>query len=173
MRYAIAAVLAWAFAVLDVSAMPYLHPLGVSPDLVLIFAVCWAIVRGHDEAMIVVPICGVIQDLTTSDPVGASLLGLAPIVPLAVAVRMRAIESDFLPAVVTAMAASICYGVISMMVLGATGQEIAVFHALFRVVLPSMVINALFTPLVFLPMHWISPAPPAWLQGSTRLRSSI
>ncbi len=173
MKYAIAVILAWALAVLDVSAMPYLHPLGVSPDLVLIFAVCWAIIRGHDEAMIVVPICAVIQDLTTSDPVGTSLLGLAPIVPLAVAMRLRAIESDFLPAVATVMGASAFYGVISMMVLGATGQEIAVFHALFRVVLPSIVINAIFTPLIFLPMHWISPPPPAWLRGSTRLRSSI
>jgi rod shape-determining protein MreD len=173
MRYPIAVIFAWAFAVLDVSAMPYLHPLGVSPDLVLIFAVCWAIVRGHDEAMIVIPICAVMQDLTTSDPVGTSLLGLAPIVPLAVAVRLRAVESDFLPAVATVMGASVCFGVMSMMVLGATGQEIAVFHALFRVVLPSIVINALFTPLIFLPMHWISPAAPAWLQGSTRLRSSI
>jgi len=172
-RYAIAVILAWAFAVLDVSAMPYLHPLGVSPDLVLIFAVCWAIIRGHDEAMIIVPICAVMQDLTTSDPVGTSLLGLAPIVPLAVAVRLREIESDFLPAVATVMGASVFYGVISMMVLGATGQEIAIFHALFRVVLPSIVINAIFTPLIFLPMHWISPRQPAWLRGSTRLRSSI
>lgn len=171
MRYAVAAILAWSLAVLDVSAMPYLHPLGVSPDLVLIFAACWAIVRGHNEAMIVVPICAVVQDLMTSDPVGTSLLGLAPIVPLAVAVRLRAIESDFLPAVATVMGASASYGVISMMVLGATGQEIAVFHALFRVVLPSVVINALFTPLIFLPMHWISPPPPAWLRGSARLRS--
>ncbi len=173
MKYAVAVILAWAFAVLDVSAMPYLHPLGVSPDLVLIFAVCWAIIRGHDEAMIVVPICAVMQDLTTSDPVGTSLLGLAPIVPLAIAVRLRAIESDFLPGVATVMGASAFYGVISMMVLGATGQEIAVFHALFRVVLPSIVINALFTPLIFLPMHWISPTPPAWLRGSTRLQSSL
>lgn len=173
MRYAVAAVLAWAFAVLDVSAMPYLHPLGVSPDLVLIFAVCWAIVRGHDEAMIVIPIAAVMQDLTTSDPVGTSLLGLAPIVPLAVAVRLREIESDFSPAVATVMGASVCYGVISMMVLGATGQEIAVFPALFRVVMPSIVINALVTPLIFLPTSWLSPRPPAWLRGSARLRSSI
>lgn len=173
MKYAIATILAWALAVLDVSAMPYLHPLGVSPDLVLIFAACWAIVRGHEEAMIVVPICAVMQDLTTSDPLGTSLLALAPIVPIAIAVRLRAIESDFMPAVATVMAASFCYGVITMMVLGATGQEIAVSYSFFRVILPSIVINALFTPLIFLPMHWISPAQRAWLQGSTRLRSSV
>ena len=173
MRYAVAAVLAWIFAVLDASAMPYLHPLGVSPDLVLVLAACWAIVRGHNEAMVVVPICAVMQDLTTSDPFGTSLLALAPIVPIAAAVRLRAIESDFVPAVATVMGASLCYGVISMTVLGVTGQEIDITYALFRVVLPSIVINALFTPLIFLPMHWISPSQQAWLQSSTRLRSSV
>jgi hypothetical protein len=77
-----------------------------------------------------------------------------------------------MPAIATVMAASFCYGVITMIVLGATGQEIAVSYSFFRVILPSIVINALFTPLIFLPMHWISPARQAWLQGSTRLRSS-
>lgn len=173
MRYALAAVLAWLLALLDVSAMPYLHPLGVSPDLVLVFAVCWTVVRGHEEGMVVIPICGLIQDLTTSDPIGTSVLGLAPIVPLAIAVRMRSIESDFLPAITTVMAASACYGVISMAVLGVTGQEIAVFHALFRVVLPAIVINAVFTPLVYLPVNWLSPRPAPWLQGSARLPSSL
>jgi rod shape-determining protein MreD len=172
-RYAIAAVAAWLFALLDVSAMPYLHPLGVSPDLVLVFAVCWAVVRGHEEAMVVVPLCGFVQDLTTSDPVGTSVLGLAPIVPLAIAVRMRSIESDFLPAIVTVMGASAAYGVISMLVLGVTGQEIAVFDAILRVVMPAVVVNAVFTPLIYLPTHWLSPRPAAWLQGSARLPSSL
>lgn len=173
MRYVLVAVVAWLLAVLDVSAMPYIHPLGVSPDLVLVFAVSWAVIRGHDEALIVVPLCGLIQDLTTSDPVGTSILALAPAVPIAVAVRLRAIESDFLPTVIAVMGTTACYGVISMTILGLTGQEIGVFHALFRVVLPAIVVNALFTPVVYLPTHWLSPRPAAWLQGSARLPSSL
>ncbi|MEX0682531.1 MAG: rod shape-determining protein MreD [Dehalococcoidia bacterium] len=169
----LAAILAWGFAVLDVSVMPYIHPLGVSPDLVLIFAVCWAVIRGHEEALIVVPLCGFIQDFTTSDPIGTSVLALAPVVPLATAVRLRAIESDFLPTMTAVMGASACYGVISMVVLSLTGQEIALFYTLFRVILPAMVINALFTPILYMPMHWLSPRPAAWLQGTARLPSSL
>jgi len=172
-KYAFVVAAAWFLAILDVSAMPYIHPLGVSPDLVLVFAVSWAVVRGHDEALIVVPLCGLIQDLTTSDPIGTSIIALAPAVPIAVAVRLRAIESDFLPTVIAVMGTTACYGVISMTVLGLTGQEIGLFHSLFRVILPGIVVNAIFTPVVYLPTHWLSPRPAAWLQGSARLPSSL
>jgi rod shape-determining protein MreD len=173
MKYVIVAVVAWLLAMLDVSAMPYVHPLGVSPDLVLIFAVSWAVIRGHDEALVVVPLCGLIQDLTTSDPIGTSVIALAPIVPIAAAVRLRSIESDFLPTIIAVMGSTACYGILSMLILGLTGQEISVFHSLFRVVLPALVVNALFAPVVYLPTHWISPRPAAWLQGSARLPSSL
>jgi rod shape-determining protein MreD len=172
-RYAVAAVIAWFLAVLDVSVFPYIHPLGVSPDLVLIFAVSWAVVRGQDEALVVVPLCGLIQDLLTSDPVGLSIIGLAPAVPIALAVRMRAIETDFLPTIAAVMGTSACYGVISMALLGFTGQDVAVFNSLLRVVFPALIINALFTPLIYLPMHWTAPRQTAWLQSSARLPSSL
>jgi rod shape-determining protein MreD len=172
-RYVVAAILAWGFAMLDLSVMQFITPLGVSPDLVLAFAVCWAVVRGQDEALIVVPLCGLIQDLTTSDPVGTSMLALAPAVPLAAAVRLRAIESDFLPTMTAVMGATACYGVISGFVLGVTGQPVGIFDLVVHLILPGMVINALFTPMIYLPMHWFSPRPAAWLQGSARLPSSL
>jgi rod shape-determining protein MreD len=172
-KYVIAAVLAWFLAVLDVSAMPYIHPLGVSPDLVLIFAVVWAVTRGEDEALIIVPMIGLIQDLTTSDPIGTSVLGLAPAVPIALALRMRALESQFLPTIGAVMATSACYGVISTSVLWVTGQDIAFFHAIFRVIVPSIIINALFAPIIYMPMSWLSPRQTAWLRSSARLPSTL
>ncbi|HUF53656.1 MAG TPA: rod shape-determining protein MreD [Dehalococcoidia bacterium] len=173
MKYFVAGVIAWLLAILDVAAMPYVQPLGVSPDLVLIFAVIWAVTRGEDEGLVIVPLIGLIQDLTTSDPIGTSVLGLAPAVPIALAVRMRALESQFLPTIAAVMATSACYGVISTSVLWATGQEIAVFHTLFRVIVPSIIINALFTPIIYMPMSWFAPRQTAWLRSSARLPSTL
>jgi rod shape-determining protein MreD len=173
LKYVIAAALAWFLAILDVSAMPYIHPLGVSPDLVLIFAVVWAVARGEDEALIIVPMIGLIQDLTTSDPIGTSILGLAPAVPIAMALRLRALESQFLPTIGAVMATSACYGAISMSVLWITGQDVALFHSIFRVIVPGIVINALFAPIIYMPMSWFSPRQRAWLRGSQRLPSTL
>jgi rod shape-determining protein MreD len=173
MRYVIALSLAFFFAAFSVSAMPYVKVLGVTPDFVLVFVVCWAVIRGQDEAWIVVPAAGFIRDLVTSDPLGTSALALIPVVLLAAAVRVRALDSDFLPTLAGVAASSLTYGVISMSVLGATGQHIDVGEALVRVILPSMVVNALFTPILYLPIQWLSPAPGPTILGRRRITSSL
>jgi rod shape-determining protein MreD len=131
----------------------------VAPDLVLIFAACWAMVRGQQEAMVVVPIAGFLRDLTTSDPVGTSVLALSPIVVLAVLRDLRPVESDFLPTLVVVAAASLTYAVISMTVLTAVGDDVPWATGLLRVAFPSMLVNALFTVVVYVPMRSLSPRP--------------
>lgn len=173
MRYVIALLVAFFLAVFSVSVMPYVKVLGVTPDFVLIFAVCWAVIRGQDEAWVVVPAAGFLRDLATSDPLGTSVLAMIPIVILAAAVRMRALESDFLPTIAVVAVSSITYGIISAAVLGATGQHIEVGQALFRVTLAAAVVNALFTPILYLPIKWLSPPPGPAVLGSRRIPSTL
>ncbi len=173
MKYLIAFVAVFFLAVLGVSAMPYVKVLGVTPDLVLIFAACWTMVRGQDEAMIVVPMAGFMKDLTTSDPLGTSVLAMAPLVILAAAVQIRAVDTDFVPSVVIVAAGSIVYGIISMVVLTATGQDIPWVDALLRVAIPAAIVNALFTAVVYLPVSWLSPRQRSGLLGSGRPLSSL
>lgn len=159
MKYPIAFAGALFAAILAASAMPTVKVLGVTPDLVLIFAACWAMVRGQREAMVVVPIAGVLRDLTTSDPVGTSVLALSPIVALALVRELRPVESDFLPALVVVAMASLAYAVVSMTVLTAVGDDVPWGTGLLRVALPGMLVNALFAVIVYLPMRWLSPRP--------------
>jgi rod shape-determining protein MreD len=99
-KYVFASFIAWFLAVLNVSAMPYLKILGVTPDLVLILAACWAVLRPQDEAMIAVPIAGLLHDLMTGDPLGTSIIGFAPLIVLASVVHIRAVESRFAPSLI-------------------------------------------------------------------------
>ena len=117
MRYPIAFAAAFFLAVLQASAMPYVKVLGVTPDLVLIFAACWAMVRGQGEAMVVVPLAGLLRDLSSSDPLGTSVLALAPIVLLAAARELRPMDTEFVPTLVVVGAGTLAYGVLSMSVL--------------------------------------------------------
>ena len=136
--------------------MPYWRILGVTPDVVLVFVVCWAVLRGQGEAMVAVPVAALLRDLVTSDPLGMSLLALAPIVPLASLLQFRMMETDFLPTLMVVVLGSLAFGLISMVVLAATGQEIPWLTALRVAVLPTLVVNALFTPLIYLPMRWLA-----------------
>ncbi len=160
---------AFLLAALGASAMPYVKVLGVTPDLLLIFAVCWAMVRGQGEAMWVVPMTGLLRDLSSSDPLGTSVLALSPIVLLAAARALRPVDTEFVPTLVVVAAGTVAYGLLSMSVLAAAGQAIPWPQGLLRVLLPSVLVNALFTPIVYLPVRWLSPAP---RPGMTRLGQS-
>lgn len=172
MRYLAALAVLYFLASFAVSAMPYVRVLGVTPDLMLILAACWAVVRGQNEAMVVVPMAGVFRDLTSSDPLGTSVLGLAPIVPLTALVRVRAVESQFVPAVVVVFAATCFHGIVSMTVLAATGQAVPVGDGLMRVVVPLAVVNSLFTVIVYLPVIWLTVRARPGPLGARRWLSS-
>ena len=60
----------------------------------------------------------------TSDPLGMSTLALMPIVLLAAATRLRAVDTEFIPTVLVVACGSLTYGIISMTVLAITGQTI-------------------------------------------------
>jgi rod shape-determining protein MreD len=158
-KYLIAFVGAFFAAVLAASVAPYVSILGVTPDPVLIFAACWAMLRGQREAMVVVPMAGLLRDLTTSDPVGTSVLALAPIVALAALRDLRPVESDFLPVIAVVAVASLAHAVISMTVLTAVGDEVPWGTGLLRIALPAMLVNALFAVALYVPMRWLSPHP--------------
>ncbi|MCH8920682.1 MAG: rod shape-determining protein MreD [Chloroflexi bacterium] len=159
MKYVIALAGSFLVAILATSVMPYVKVLGVAPDLVLIFAACWAMVRGQGEAMIVVPMAGLLRDLVTSDPVGTSMLALSPIVLLAVIRELRPVESDFLPTLAVVAIASLAYSVVSMTVLTAIGDDVPWGTGMLRVALPSMLVNPLFTVLIYSPMRWLTTRP--------------
>lgn len=161
MRYAVAFIGAFFAAVVTASVAPYVRVLGVTPDVVLIFAACWAMVRGEREAMVVAPMAGLLRDLTTSDPVGTSVVALSPIVVLAVLRDLRPVESDFLPVLAVVAVASLVYAVVSMTVLTAVGDDVPWGRGLLRVAFPSMLVNALFSVAVYIPMRWLSPRPRA------------
>lgn len=173
MKYAIAFVAAGFLALLQVSLVPYVEVLGVAPDLVLIFAASWAVVRGQDEAVVVVPLTGFMRDFLTSDPLGTSALALAPIVLLAAAVRLRSVDTEFIPTALVVASGSLTYGIISMTVLALTGQTVAWNDAVFRVLLPSCLVNAVFTPLVYMPMHLLSASEGRRIVGTRRLTSPL
>jgi rod shape-determining protein MreD len=173
MKYVLAFAAATLLSILQVSVMPYVEILGVTPDLVLIFAASWAVVRGHDEATIVVPLTGLIRDLVSSDPIGLSVVALSPIVLLAAAVRLRWIDTQFLPTVFVVASGTLFYGIISTTVLALTGQTVDWTDAALRVLLPSCLVNAVFTPVIYMPVHLLSTPQKGGIVGTRRLTSPL
>lgn len=173
MKYAFAFVVAWFLAVLNVSAMPFVEVLGVTPDFVLIFAVCWAVMWSEDEAIYVVPMAAILRDVMSSDPVGTSLIAFAPILFIAALARVQVLDSDFLPLLGAVAASSLCFEVLHALVLVVTGQGVGLWYLLFNVALPAAVVNSLFAPIIYLPVRWLRPQQTSVLRGAGRLTSPL
>jgi rod shape-determining protein MreD len=173
MKYVLATLIAWFMAAVNVSALPYLKVLGVTPDFVLILAACWAVLRPQDEAMIVVPIAGLLHDLMYGDPLGTSVLAFAPLVILAAVVHIRAVETQFIPSLIVTAAGTLTYGAARMSVLAVTGQEVQWLNAALHLIIPLAVVNVLFMPLAYIPLSWFSAAQRQGMMGRGRITSPL
>ena len=162
MRYVLAAVLLLFAALVQSSVLPYFPVLGVCPNLVLILIVCWTVVRGQKEAMVVVPIGGLCLSLVGSQPVGVALLAAAPIVLLAEVREARLTTSDLLLALALVLVSSLVYEGVLMVALRAAGETVSWGDGVRRVVLPTAIVNVLFTP----PLYWLV----WWRTTATRQR---
>lgn len=173
MKYLILALFAWLLSLQSVTVMPHIELLGVTPNLPLILACCWAALRSEEEALVGIPIIAVTRDLVSSDPLGTSLLAMAPIVVLGVISHQRPIDSAFPPTVAVVVVGTLIYELIYSAVLAATGQPVDFGYVVVRVLVPAMVVNALFSPIIYLPVRWLSPVRPSVLRGSGRLTSPL
>ena len=154
MRYLLFVPLILFVALAQVATAPYFPLLGVRANPLLVLLMCWAVVRGPRETMVLIPLAGAFKDLITTDPVGVSVLALLPIVPLAAIRERRPMESDFLPTLAVVAVASLSYHLLYMMVLTAVGDGPPWLQSPMRVLLPAALFNALLTPIFYLPVRW-------------------
>jgi rod shape-determining protein MreD len=156
MRYLFLAPLAMTVVLLQVAAAPYFPLMGATANPLMALLMCWAMVRGPREAMVLIPLAAIFKDLITNDPVGITILALLPIVPLAAVRERHLTQSEFVPIVVVVAVASISYHLIYMIVLTSLGEEIPWTQTPLRVLLPAALLDAVLTPLFYLPLRWVT-----------------
>lgn len=156
MKYLWAGITAFFLIVLCVSAMPHAKLFGAAPNLLLIFVVCWAMIRGQDEVLGVIIIAGFLRDFTTGDPVGVSVLALAPVALLATVREIRLVDNDFVPALGVVAIGTVLFELISGLVIWLTGENVGWMTLIGFKLFPAMLINVIVTPIIYLPLRWVS-----------------
>ena len=156
MRYLFLGPLAMTVVLFQVAAAPYFPLMGATANPLLVLLMCWAMVRGPREAMVLIPLTAVFKDLITNDPVGVSVLALLPIVPLATVRERHPTQSEFVPTVVVVAVASVCYHLIYMVVLTSLGEDVSWLQSPAEVILPAALLDAVLTPLFYLPLRLVA-----------------
>jgi rod shape-determining protein MreD len=142
-------------SLLQSTVMPRITLLGVHPDLVLMAVISWSLLRGSEEGMLWALIGGVIMDLLSGAPFGICTLALL-IASFASGLGQHHImRADLLIPVIVIPPATLVYHLILLGALAALGWRAEWNTSLRRVVLPSMLINSLGMPVVYLLVRWL------------------
>jgi rod shape-determining protein MreD len=138
-------------AVLQSTVMPRITLLGVHPDLVLMAVTSWSLLRGAEEGMLWALVSGVVLDLFSGAPFGVYSLTLLVIGFAAGLGQRDMLRIDILAPIVAIPLATLVYLVMTATLLSVLGWEIAWAARLKAVLLPSILVNSLTMPFIYLP----------------------
>ena len=145
-----------AVAILQSTLVSHFRIWGVFADLPLLVVASWSLLRGPRDGLIWGFIAGVILDLFSGAPFGAATFGLMAAGFLAGLGHSTVFRSQlFLPLLVMLLA-TVVYDMLFLLVVWISGHSVSWLDSLFHLVLPSAILNAILTPVVFLITRWLN-----------------
>ncbi len=150
MSYYVGATLVVLTALLEASVLPLFRVNGLQPNLTLVLLMTWLIIRGSEEAYVLIPIGGLFLGLVDAAPIGTALLGMAPVAVLQEIRGAQLNERGLLMAVVFTAVMSLVYNYTYLVVFTLQGESGSWAAATTQVILPTTFINvAVLLPVYF------------------------
>jgi rod shape-determining protein MreD len=154
-RYYIGVPLVLLAAIVQTASLPLFSVFGAHPSLILIVLASWAVVRGQEEAMVLIPVAGLALGLLDSHPLGLHLLALVPLALLLLVHNLRLVQADLVVALAVVLVATLAYETVFLVVLRLTGESLDWWGSISRVAVPAAIANALLTP-PFYGLVWLA-----------------
>jgi rod shape-determining protein MreD len=148
--------LALTAVMVDLAFAPGATLLGVRPQFTLVVIALWAALRPDPEVLLLAPVTGFLLGLLGNEPLGASVLALAPAVVLGLAIVSRSTHRRFAFTMALVAVATPAYVLIVLLVQFMAGARPALgvewLSALSRLCLANALLAAaLYWPLSILP----------------------
>lgn len=138
----------------QVSLMPSAALGAAVPLLPLLLVVSWAQLRGARAALAWALAAGLLCDQLSIAPLGTFTVPLLAATLVVAAGAGRLADALVMPAVFAAAATTV-FVVVQLGVLGATGRVVdARPESVLRLVVPSVLLNLLWLPIVYFPLRW-------------------
>ena len=164
--FTISLVLAFLMGIAQSSLISPMRLGGASPDLVLLFVVAYVLVRGAVEGAFVALVGGLALDFTSGGPFGLSIVLLIFVAWIAGLGEMNIFRTAGIWPYLAVIVATVAYNIMFLLLLQITGRNVLWGPMLWRVLAPSLVVNALFMPLMYILVRWLCshmrPKPVEW-----------
>ncbi len=154
-------VLALLSVLIDLSFAPGATLFGARPELALVLVALWAALRPQAEAMVLALAAGIGLGLLGSEPLGASVLALAPIVLLGSLSDGRSTERRFIFSIGLVMLGTLVYALALAGASWLLGEGYPLGPGSLRSFGTVMVLNAALAAVLYLPLARISADPAA------------
>jgi rod shape-determining protein MreD len=128
---------------------------GGRPDVMLLVVLVWSVVRGMNEGLVWGLIGGLIIDLISGGPLGATTLALLVVAFMAGEPWGLGVGAPVIRLLILTFICVIVYHLVLLAVLGWTGYAVDWGWALLRVAAPSALLNAVLAPFVQRPLGWL------------------
>lgn len=146
-------------ALLDLTAVPAFRFFGAHPSLSVAIIAVWAVLRRREEAMVMAPAAGLTLGLLGNEPLGASILGLAPVVLLAAMRNPEMTEGRFSIAIGVALAGAAVYVFMVAVLTAIAGKLAPEPLPLLRQMAGTALLTAPLTAMLYLPLVRIAWQP--------------
>jgi rod shape-determining protein MreD len=143
-------------AILQSTLVSHFRIWGVFADLPLLVVVSWGVLRGPREGLIWGFLAGLLLDIFSGAPFGAATFGLMAVGLLSGLVKSAVFQSRIVLPMLAVLLATIIYDIIFLIVVWISGYPVAWLDSLFRLVLPSAVLNTVLTPVIIVIMAWLN-----------------
>lgn len=137
-------------AILQSTFVPQIRILGGMPDLVFLLVLSWSIHAELESGITWVFIGGILQDLLSASPTGASVMGMLLVVFAVSQLRQQVYRIGFLFIVALVLGGTLVKQVVALLILGLVGFRINPLEAFPYIIVPTAAYN-----LVFIwPVYW-------------------
>lgn len=148
-RIYLAAALVLVAVFVQATILARVHLFSVSPNLVLVLAVIWSLLRGTGEGLVWAFLGGLAVDLIAGLPLGGSSLALMAVCYLTVLGEGRLFQGHVVLAMLAVAAATPIYGWLVLLIQQICGMQIDWAGSTLRVILPELMLNAVLASLVY------------------------
>ncbi len=137
-------------AIIQVTFVPQIRLLGGEPNFVMLLVISYVVRARLEESVAWAFIGGILLDLMTSLPTGASVLSLLLIVILIDQIRLQLAGVGFLAVIGLVIAGTLTMQFVALALTILSGYNVRLFETLSYVVLPSIVYNL----VTIWPVYW-------------------
>jgi rod shape-determining protein MreD len=144
-------------ALVEASVLPLFRVQGLQPNLTLVLLMTWLIVRGAEEAYVLIPVGGIFLGLVDGALMGTALLALAPVAILQEVRGAQLNERGLIMAVAFTIIMSLVYNYTYLLVFTLQGEAGSWLEATSRVIIPTTFMNVAILLPLYLGFLWLNP----------------